>query len=66
MTGFGAFGWADPAVLTQGWTHLSVPEATVVGVALLALWVLIALTLRGCPARRSRAGGWRCSCRSPP
>ena len=46
VTGFGAFGWADPAVLTQGWTNLSVPEATVVGVALLALWVLIALTLR--------------------
>ena len=46
VTGFGAFNWADPAVLTQGWTDLSVPEATVVGVALLALWVLIALTLR--------------------
>ena len=46
VTGFGAFNWADPTVLTQGWTDLSVPEATVVGVALLALWVLIALTLR--------------------
>jgi hypothetical protein len=46
VTGFAAFNWADPTVLTQGWTDLSVPEATVVGVALLALWVLIALTLR--------------------
>ena len=46
VAGFGAFNWADPAVLTQGWTVLSVPEATVVGVALLAFWVLIALAVR--------------------
>lgn len=46
VTGFGAFNWADPAVLTQGWNYLSVPEATVVGLSLLAFWVLAALALR--------------------
>jgi len=46
VTGFGAFNWADPVVLTQGWNDLSVPEATVVGLSLLAFWVLAALALR--------------------
>jgi hypothetical protein len=46
VTGFGAFNWADPAVLTQGWNYVSVPAATVVGLSLLAFWVLAALALR--------------------
>jgi hypothetical protein len=46
VTGFGAFNWADPVVLTQGWDYLSVPMATVVGLSLLAFWVLAALALR--------------------
>ena len=46
VTGFAAFNWADPAVLTQDWTSLSVPEATVAGLSLLAFWVLAALALR--------------------
>ena len=42
-TGFAAFNFADPAVLTQGWNELSVPEATEVALGLLAFWVLAAL-----------------------
>ena len=46
VTGFAAFNWADPAVLTQNWAYLSVLRATLTGVSLLAFWVVAALALR--------------------
>ena len=55
--GFAAYNFADPAVLTQGWNELSVPEATEVALALLAFWVLAALVL-GRLLRGPRAA-WR-------
>jgi hypothetical protein len=41
-----AFNFAEPAVLTQGWTSVSVWVATAVTLGLLALWVLVALAAR--------------------
>lgn len=46
VTGFGAFNWAEPAVLSQGWTDLSIRKATAVAIGLLALWVVLALVIR--------------------
>jgi hypothetical protein len=52
--GFGnAFNSTGPAVLTQNWTHASVAVATVVALALLAVWVAVAISFR-LPRR-----GWR-------
>ena len=45
-SGFAAFSFAEPTVLAQGWTGLSVAKPTAVAVALLALWVVLALVLR--------------------
>jgi hypothetical protein len=65
-SGFAAFNFAEPAVLAQGWTRLSVAKSTAVAVALLALWVVLALVLddvrlllRGQLARASRGEGCR-------
>jgi hypothetical protein len=40
------FNFAEPAVLTQGWTSASVLVATAVAMGLLVLWVLLALAAR--------------------
>ena len=45
-SGFAAFNFAEPTVLAQGWNGLSVAKSTAVAVALLALWVVLALVLR--------------------
>ena len=45
-SGFAAFSFAEPTVLAQGWTRLSVAKPTAVAVALLASWVVLALVLR--------------------
>jgi hypothetical protein len=45
-SGFAAFSFAEPTVLAQGWTGLRVAKSTAVAVALLALWVVLALVLR--------------------
>jgi hypothetical protein len=53
-SGFGGgFSFAEPAVLTQGWTRASVPLATAAGLLLLAVWVAVVL------AADRRARGWR-------
>ena len=39
----GAFAFAEPAVLTQNWTQANVFLATVVGLLLLAAWVVVVL-----------------------
>jgi hypothetical protein len=53
--GFGnAFSFTGPAVLTQDWSHASVTVATVVALALLAVWVAMALSFR-LPLRDWRA-----------
>ncbi len=45
--GFGyGFNFAEPAVLTQNWTTANVWLATAVGLALLAVWVGVALGVR--------------------
>ncbi len=41
-----SFNFAEPAVLTDGWTSASVWAATAVAMGLLALWVLLALAAR--------------------
>jgi hypothetical protein len=53
--GFAAFNFAEPAVLAQGWTQVSVPLATVVALSLLAFWVVAVLLLRRFAWR------WRCA-----
>jgi len=46
-SGFGsAFNFAEPAVLTQDWTHASVLLASAVTLGLLACWVALALAAR--------------------
>jgi hypothetical protein len=53
-SGFGgAFNFAEPAVLTQGWTRASVLLATGAGLLLLAVWVAVVL------AADRWARGWR-------
>jgi hypothetical protein len=54
-SGFGAgFSFAEPAVLTQDWTRANILLATAVALALLALWVAIALAAgRWAPRWRS-------------
>ena len=50
-SGFGsAFNFAEPAVLTQNWTHASVLLASAVTLGLLACWVAWALATRRWPA----------------
>ncbi len=45
--GFGSgFNFAEPAVLTQGWTQASVLVATAVALGLLACWIILALVVR--------------------
>jgi hypothetical protein len=45
--GFGAgFNFAEPAVLTQNWTHASVALATAVTLVMLAVWIGFAFVLR--------------------
>jgi hypothetical protein len=46
--GFSAFEFGEPSVLAQGWTSsTNIYIATAVAVGLLALWVTLALALRG-------------------
>jgi uncharacterized membrane protein YciS (DUF1049 family) len=46
-TGFGSgFNFAEPAVLTQGWTQASVLVATAVALGLLCCWIVLALVVR--------------------
>ena len=45
--GFGSgFNFAEPAVLTQGWTQASVPVATALALGLLGCWITLALVVR--------------------
>jgi hypothetical protein len=46
VSGFGAFNWAEPTVLAQGWAWLSIRKATAVAVGLMVLWVVLALVVR--------------------
>jgi hypothetical protein len=55
-SGFGGgFNFAEPAVLTQGWTRASVLLATAVALLLLAAWVAVVLAAERFGARRWRA-----------
>jgi len=63
ITGFVAFNWADPAVLTQNWNYVSVRKATEIGVSLLAFWVLAALALRRLSGRSFAR--WRAALLAP-
>jgi hypothetical protein len=46
-TGFGSgFNFAEPAVLTQGWTQANVALATAVALGLLGCWIVLALVVR--------------------
>ena len=60
-SGFGsAFNFAEPAVLTQNWTHASVLLATAVTLGLLAAWIGLAAAGRRWRARRPglRESAW--------
>ena len=46
VQGFGAFNWAEPTVLAQGWDYLSIRRATAAAIGLLALWTGLALLIR--------------------
>ena len=47
-----AFNFAEPAILTQNWLRADVALATVIALAILGLWVLVAVGLRGPAVRR--------------
>jgi len=47
-----AFNFAEPAILTQNWLRANVALATIVALAILGLWVLVAVVLPGARTRR--------------
>lgn len=47
-----AFSFAEPAILTQNWWRANVGLATLITLALLGLWVLVAVYLPGSALRR--------------
>ncbi|HEY3980184.1 MAG TPA: phospholipid carrier-dependent glycosyltransferase [Streptosporangiaceae bacterium] len=58
--GFGAaFNFGEPAVLTQNWNRASVALATVVALALMLLWIGMALAFRGLFLGRLALDRWR-------